>query len=314
MIARLLLPLSALLLTHCVQPVPQAGYPAQPPQANYPAPSQPQMEPPVSPAPAPPSDSAPAYPQSAPVSSPSSQADVWQRTSSVRSSALDAGAQFHAFTARSSTGADSAQIEVVTFDSSHCALRVLDQPSSNAGGSALTSLMRGAGAIAGVNGGFFHPDFSTLGLMIADGQTTGHFAKTSLVSGAVLMIGREPYLVWNHEFQGPRGVTQMLQAGPRLVDDGQPIRSLNRTKTSLRTFVATDGGRHWAIGIVRYTTLAGLGELLASPGLIPGVRVQRALNLDGGRSTALYVRKADGEEIRQPGWSTVRNYLAVVPR
>jgi hypothetical protein len=38
------------------------------------------------------------------------------------------------------------------------------------------------------------------------------------------------------------------------------------------------------------------------------------LNLDGGRSTAFYARTNDGREISQPGWSTVRNYVAVVPR
>ncbi len=208
----------------------------------------------------------------------------------------------------------AAEISVVTFDSQRCAMRVLDQPSAFAGGGAMVPLMRGTGAVAGVNGGFFHPDFSTLGLMISDGRKAGQFVKTSLVSGAVVVIGQEPYLVWNHEFLGESGVTQMLQAGPRLVDGGRPLASLNRTKMAVRTFIATDGGRHWAIGTVRSTTLGGLGELLASPGMISGMEVKRALNLDGGRSTALYARTAAGQEISRPGWSTVRNYLAVLPR
>lgn len=296
---------AVLLLTQCARLAPQPIYPTQP-QATYPPPrqayDQPQLAPRLQSQPTPQSQSqAPAYYRS-----------TWQRTSSVRTQSLAAGARFHEFTARSST--ESAQVEMITFDSQSCAFRVLDQPSPNAGGGVMSPLMRRAGAIAGVNGGFFHPDFSTLGLMIADGRKTGQFVKTSLVSGAVIMIGREPYLVWNHEFLGSNGVSQMLQAGPRLVDAGQPLPTLNRTRNSVRTFVATDGKRHWAIGTVRYTTLAGLGELLASNGVLPDIQVQRALNLDGGRSTALYVRKSGGQEINQPGWSTVRNYLAIVPR
>ena len=105
----------------------------------------------------------------------------------------------------------------------------------------------------------------------------------------------------------------MLQSGPRLVDNGQPMGSLNHTRSVTRTFVANDGGRMWAIGTVSSVTLADLGSLLSSS-VIPGTRIQRALNMDGGRSTALYVRTADGREVSRPGWSTVRNYLAVVPR
>jgi len=294
--ALLIIPTASLLLTQCVRLSPPAAYP--------------QTESTAVPQQAPAYPAAPAYPSAA--SAAPSVHSVWQRSSSVREESLTAGATFHEFTARCAT--ESADISVIVFDSQRCALRVLDQPSSQAGGGIITSLMRKTGALAGVNGGFFHPDFSTLGLMISDGRKTGQFAKTSLVSGSVVMIGQEPYLVWNHEFLGESGVTQMLQAGPRLVDAGQPLPTLNRTKNAVRTFIASDGGRTWAIGTVRSTSLAGLGELLTSADVLPGIQVRRALNLDGGRSTALYVRHSDGQEISRPGWSTVRNYLAVVPR
>lgn len=288
--ARLFLFLSCLSLTQCVQ------------QESQTAPTPPTFQPGVTP-------SASSARQQ--VAQPRASA-LWRQASTVRSSSLASGAHFYEFTARSAEG--NAEVSVVIFDSQHCALRVLDQPTAHAGGHVLASIMRQAGAIAGVNGGFFHPDFSTLGLMIADGRTTGQFMRSSLVSGAVVVIGQEPYLVWNPEFLGEKGVTQMVQAGPRLVDAGQPLPTLNRTKDATRTFIATDGRRLWALGTVRSTTLAGLGELLASDGLFPGMQVQRALNLDGGHSTALYVRQTEGQEISRPGWSTVRNYVAVLPK
>ncbi|MBB5037751.1 phosphodiester glycosidase family protein [Prosthecobacter dejongeii] len=296
--ARLLPALAALCLPQCAQ------------QAYQAAPTYPASQPPPTPIFAPQPQRLVQLPP--PQEAPPQALSPWQQASSVRSRPLNAGAHLHEFTARSAEGA--AEVSVIIFDSQQCALKVLDQPDSLAGGGALISVMRQAGAIAGVNGGFFHPDFSTLGLMITAQGQTGQFTRSSLVSGALVVIGQEPYLVWNSEFLGTQGVTQMVQAGPRLVDEGRPLPTLNRTKHATRTFIATDGQRQWAVGTVRSTTLAGLGDLLASDGLLPGMPVLRALNLDGGRSTALYARQADGQEISRPGWSTVRNYVAVVPR
>lgn len=273
------------------QQAPQPRYAATPPPAAY-------APPPVTYSP-PPANAAPRGHY------------MWQRSSSVRTQSLGSGAELHEFSARGVS--ETAEVRVVVFDSQRCSLRVLDQPSANAGSGVITPLMRSAGALAGVNGGFFHPDFRPLGLMISDGRRAGQFTRTSLVSGSFLTIGQEPYLVWNAEFMGERGVNQMLQAGPRLVDNGFALTSLNRTKHATRTFIATDGKRQWALGTVRGITLAGLGELLASPGVLPGLQAQRALNLDGGRSTAFYARTPGGRELAEPGWSTVRNYLAVVP-
>lgn len=44
------------------------------------------------------------------------------------------------------------------------------------------------------------------------------------------------------------------------------------------------------------------------------MKVQRALNLDGGPSTGLWSRHQDGRELHEkPGWA-VRNAIIVVPR
>ena len=230
-----------------------------------------------------------------------------------QSQALAHGATLHEMRFTSLDAGD-VEVSIIGFDSRSCTLRVLDQPNPNAGSSAMRGLMVNAGAIAGVNGGYFHPDFSPLGHLMAGGQKLGSMARTSLVSGMIQVVGQSPHLVWNSEYQGDSGITDLIQCGPRLVDGREPIAGLNQTKTSARTFVATDGAHQWLIGVARYTTLRGLSDLLATPGLIPGPRIDRALNLDGGRSTAIYARRSDGSELNDAGWSTVRNYLAVVPR
>jgi Phosphodiester glycosidase len=227
--------------------------------------------------------------------------------------ALTNGATLHEMRFTSLDAGD-VELTLISFDRQACTLRVIDQPNPDAGSGAMEALMIKAGAIAGVNGGYFHPDFSPLGLLIAKGEKYGSFTRTSLVSGMVRVADQSPALIWNDEYRGDSGITDLIQCGPRLVEGGEPIAGLNATKTSARSFVATDGAQRWFIGRARYTTLRGLSDLLATPGLILGTRIDRALNLDGGRSTALYARRSDGSSLNDPGWSTVRNYLAIVPK
>ena len=50
-----------------------------------------------------------------------------------------------------------------------CKLRVVDNPD---GANNLADAMRRANCLAGVNGGYFDPNFAPLGLRIVDGKTT----------------------------------------------------------------------------------------------------------------------------------------------
>ncbi|MEZ5386515.1 MAG: phosphodiester glycosidase family protein, partial [Prosthecobacter sp.] len=139
---------------------------------------------------------------------------------------------------------------------------------------------------------------------------TGVWQSNKLLSGAVVVTS-QPRLLWNAEVS-TRDAHHLLQAGPRLVDAGSPVDGLDRKKHAARTFVANDGDRSWFFGLAEGVSLAELGEILATPGLTT-FPVHRALNLDGGRSSALYYRDAEGFEHSVPGWSTVRNYLAIIP-
>lgn len=208
----------------------------------------------------------------------------------------------------------SIELQYVLFDSRSYSLQVIDQPEDWSGGGKITERMRGANAVAGVNGGFFTPQFTPMGLMIANGHKTGTWQPNKLLSGAVV-VRQQPQLLWNSEVQGAGDAQHLIQAGPRLVDAGRVVPSLERRKQTTRTFIATDGGHRWIIGLARSTSLGELADALAAPSTFPGgFRIHRALNLDGGHSSALYYRTADGAEHSDPGWSTVRNYLGIVPR
>ncbi len=265
-------------------------------------------------APSKPTDSAqaypsyPAHPQPAPPTVPLS----WRVDQSSSPQRLAGGAGYHEV--RLAAAPDRLRLNVVVFDSRRCRLRVIDQPDARAGGGAITHLLRAQSAVAGINGGFFTADFRPLGLVVSAGRAQGSFERTSLITGMALQLGDQPYLIWNNEYQGLSGVSELLQSGPRLLDSGRPVAGLEATKKRARSFIATDGGFLWAIGTTEPCSLAVLADALAAPGALPGLAPLRALNLDGGNSSALWMRTAEGREISRPGWSTVRNYLAIVPK
>lgn len=253
----------------------------------------------------------PAYPDH-PDPAPQTVPLSW-RVEQVSSPRPLAGAAAH-YEVRVVSAPDQVKLSLVVFDSRRCRLRVIDQPDPRAGGGAITHLMRAHAAVAGVNGGFFTPDFRPLGLVISDRRVIGSFQRSGLISGLALQLGDQPYLIWNSEYQGHSGVADLLQSGPRLLDSGRPVAGLENAKKRARSFIATDGAFLWAIGISEPCSLAALAGALAAPGTLPGLTPLRALNLDGGNSSALWMRTAEGKEISRPGWSTVRNYLAVVAR
>jgi exopolysaccharide biosynthesis protein len=210
--------------------------------------------------------------------------------------------------------AKSIDLDLVIFDSRQLRLAVIDQPNPNAGGRSIAHLMRQYNAIAGVNGGFFSPEFKPLGLSVSNGRLLSSFTTSSLIAGTALQLGDQSYLIWNSEYQGHSNITDALQAGPRLLESSRPIKGLDTSKSRARTFIATDGSFLWAIGTADSCSLGALAQALATPGALPGLTPMRALNLDGGNSTALWFRNLSGKETSRPGWSTVRNYLAIIPK
>ena len=66
-------------------------------------------------------------------------------------------------------------------------------------------------------------------------------------------------------------------------------------------------------------TLEEFGAILADPALLPGgLKIARALNFDGGGSTALWVRPTPGgkggEAVSLPERGYVRDFVGIVPR
>jgi hypothetical protein len=221
---------------------------------------------------------------------------------------LASGAQWHRLVT-----ADDVDVQIIRFDAAQVALRVLDQPERSTARS-LGAVMEEAGAIAGVNAGFFTPEFEPLGLVIGDGKRHGTWQRSTLLGGAVMVRKGKPLLLWREEVGSSDNVTQLVQAGPRLVNHGVPVQGLEASKQRARSFIATDGDGGWAIGIAAYLSLAALSQLLVMQDLVPGFTVHRALNFDGGKSTGLWLRKPDGRTQYEREFATVRNFVGIFPR
>jgi hypothetical protein len=180
----------------------------------------------------------------------------------------------------------------------------------------LEAAFRTEGCAAGVNGGFFHPDWQPVGLVISKGERINRFETTKLLSGVIYSDDRGIHLVRRSRFQDHRGITALLQTGPYLVENGRTVRGLSAADPRRRTFIATDWRGHWVIGATTSRlTLADLGETLASPDALTPWRVDRAINLDGGSSTGFFFDRgaARAPVILQPR-KGVRNLLGICAR
>ena len=234
----------------------------------------------------------------------------WKVTSREPDVALPAGASLLKFTVE---GEESADFQVVRFNAERCTLRIVDQPARSSAVSLGTAMKR-LNAIAGVNGGFFSPEFAPLGLVVSQGTRAGAWQRSSLLGGVVVVRKGRLMLLWRDEFKESPGITELLQTGPRLVNHGTAVTGLESGRSRPRSFIGTDNSGHWFIGIAQYTSLAHLAQMLATAGLIPGLEIDRALNFDGGKSTGLWLRTAAGDVLYDAEISTVRNFVALMPR
>jgi uncharacterized protein YigE (DUF2233 family) len=205
---------------------------------------------------------------------------------------------------------ERATFELALFSAKSATVRVIDNP---AGEDNLAAAMRRENGLAGVNGGYFDPENKPVGLLISEGKLIAPLRKARLLSGVMIVSNGQFQLLRTAEYSSKRKATAALQCGPFLVDRGQPVPGLNDIRPARRTFILAGAADRAAIGFSSGVTLAQLGKILATPELAPGLKVQRALNLDGGSSSAFWFA-GEREPFSISEQKTVRNFVAVVPK
>ncbi len=212
------------------------------------------------------------------------------------------------------------RFEGIAFDSRNHRLVVVDQ--ADGPGSRFPdaqSAARSVNGAAAVNAGFFTPENSPLGLVASSGKISGAWnSASSLGSGIWYETSAGETAIVRRESLG-RGqamaMRELIQAGPMLVENGRPVGGLEATKSSTRTLILWDGGTRWWIGCASSCTLAALTQAAAT-GQPAGWPVRHALNLDGGRSSDLWISGVipGGPLLRRPPWNRpVRNFLVLTP-
>lgn len=204
---------------------------------------------------------------------------------------------------------DDATLDIALFSTKSVAVRVIDNP---AGGD-LAEVMRRSHGVAGVNGGYFDPQNAPVGLLIAEGKLIAPFRKAKLLSGVLVVNKGRVELLRAAEYSSRKNATAALQSGPFLVDGGKVVPGLNNTRPARRTFFFINGSDRAGMGFCSSVTLGELGDILTTPRLTGDARLQRALNFDGGSSSAFWFAGERGAySIGE--YKTVRNFVVVTPK
>lgn len=205
------------------------------------------------------------------------------------------------------------RIEAVFFDAATTRLIVIDEGSPKRYGN-LREALRRHGCHAGINGGYFGADehSTPLGLIVHQGRRSNRLATGAFtVAGVLSDDGKTIRLERSKALRTPiSSMQEAIQGGPFLIERGTPVAGLNNTRRARRSFIATNGRGQWCIAVCSSITLHELAQWLQN-GALGNFRVQTALNLDGGSSSALIDTKS-GLHIRNI--KDVRTYIGLAPR
>ncbi len=235
----------------------------------------------------------------------------WTQISSQSEPSPVRGLEHRYIVVEDSAAGDRASLELAIFSTKSCRLRIIDQP--NEPRLDLEEAMSRGNFLAAVNGGYFDPDDKPIGLLMVDGTIIAPLQKARLLSGVLSASAKKVQISRVAEFSLTQKPDAAVESGPMLVDLGKPVRGLESRRPARRTFAATGAGDKLVLGFCSDVTLADLSNILATV-LAPDFKIQRALNLDGGSSSAFWFKRANGTAFSIAEEKPVRNFVAIVPR
>jgi hypothetical protein len=201
-------------------------------------------------------------------------------------------------------------VDLGAFSAKSTALRVIDNPD----GQSLDARMKGEKFACGVNGGYFDTEFKPIGLRVADGTTFSPLRRARLITGILLQTDYGIGVIRVTEFSGTKKVIAAIQSGPVLVEGNKRIRGLNDSQVARRTFAGIATNDRAFLGFCSDVSLAELANIVATTPIIAESKIRRAINLDGGSSSAFWFARDDGSGFSISGRKPVRDFVAVVPK
>ena len=200
--------------------------------------------------------------------------------------------------------------DVAVFSAKSTALRVIDNPD----GQSLAAVMKREKCVCGVNGGYFDTEFKPIGLRVADRTTFSQLRRARLITGILLQSDRGIDVVRVGEFSHTKRILGAVQSGPFLVEGDKRIRGLNDSQSARRTFAGITTNERALLGVCSDVSLGQLANILATAPIAADSKIRRAMNLDGGSSSAFWFDREDGSAFSISGRKPVRDFVAVVPK
>jgi uncharacterized protein YigE (DUF2233 family) len=234
----------------------------------------------------------------------------WRMSSSIREASPNESVEHWTTKVTNSEMGASANLHFAVFDTRVATLRVIDQPTAPRHD--LAEAMTGVDALAGVNGGYFDPEDAPVGLLVSEGRVLAPLRKAKLLSGVLFATRNRVDVVRATRFSMSDKIKSALQCGPLLVEHGGPVAGLNDSRSARRTFAAVDGNGRAALGVCSAVSLAELGRILCLTNTAGKMKIVRALNLDGGSSSAFWFAGRD-EATSIAEQKTVRDFVAIMP-
>lgn len=171
-------------------------------------------------------------------------------------------------------------------------MRVLEQLQPT--GSSADQVGAAAKAALTINGGFWWiKDGSSLapnGLVIVDGRKLAPSKTCSVCSGVLYTDKKGAHLDWAKAAASAKGIGSALQAGPLIVNPGSKVGMRKPGgPEAARSAICLSGDQIYVFAIFNPLTLQETGQLLQAPVAAGGFGCERAINLDGGTSTQVFV-------------------------
>jgi hypothetical protein len=138
--------------------------------------------------------------------------------------------------------------------------------------------------------------------------------RARLLTGVLCSSYRGIEIVRLGEFSTKQKLNAAVECGPFLIDLGNRIRGLDETRSARRTFAAVARGGKAALGVSSDLSLAQLSDVLSTISLRDDFKIWRALNLDGGSSSAFWFARKEGDAFSIAEEKSVRDFVAIAPK
>ena len=183
------------------------------------------------------------------------------------------------------------EVFILRFDPQFFSFNIVSPADSTSKLSDLRTLTNRIDGVCGINANFFDERANPLGLLIKSGEVLNHMHRGGKVlTGIFYMFKGSPFIVNRDDFKEEKADIA-LQAGPRLIVNGRGLKIKQREGATRRSGIAVtrSGNVILYATFLRFpgATLEQIQEMLLDPRL----EVTSALNLDGGGSSQLFVRK-----------------------